>query len=113
MILISFFAANNYLLHYSPLLGDYLLFNFIHPVYRLSRTTQGSPERTPASNKPPPPSQRSGATTLTTTDATFSKFTHIFMWVLQSPKQSSPELKEESPDRPADDLQRTYRRQEA
>ena len=45
--------------------------------------------------------------------ATFSKFTHIFMWVLQSPKQSSPELKEESPDRPADDLQRTYGRQEA
>ena len=113
MILISFFAANNYLLRYSPLLGDYLVFNFIHPVYRLSRTTQGSPERTPASNKPPPPSQRSGATILTTTDATFSKFTHIFMWVLQSPKQSSPELKEESPDRPADDLQRAYRRQEA
>ena len=113
MILISFFAANNYLLHYSPLLGDYLLFNFIHPVYRLSRTTQGSPERTPASNKTPPFRNNRGATTLTTTDATFSKFTHIFMWVLQSPKQSSPELKEESPDSPADDLQRTYRHQEA
>ena len=57
-------------MHYPPYLGDYLLSNFIHPVYRLSRTTQGSPERTPVSNKTPP-SQRSGATTLRTTDATF------------------------------------------
>ena len=57
-------------MHYPPFLGDYLLSNFIHPIYRLSRTTQGSPERTPVTNKTPP-SQRSGATTLRTTDATF------------------------------------------
>ena len=32
------FAATNQLVNYSPFLGGYLLSNFIHPVYRLSRT---------------------------------------------------------------------------
>ena len=31
-------AATNQLVHYPPFLGGYLLSNFIHPVYRLSRT---------------------------------------------------------------------------
>ena len=32
------FAATNQLANYPPFLGGYLLSNFIHPVYRLSRT---------------------------------------------------------------------------
>ena len=32
------FAATNQLVNYPPFLGGYLLSNFIHPVYRLSRT---------------------------------------------------------------------------
>ena len=32
------FAATNQLVNYPPFLGGYLLPNFIHPVYRLSRT---------------------------------------------------------------------------
>ena len=32
------FAATNQLVNYPPFLGSYLLSNFIHPVYRLSRT---------------------------------------------------------------------------
>ena len=32
------FAATNHLVNYPPFLGGYLLSNFIHPVYRLSRT---------------------------------------------------------------------------
>ena len=32
------FAATDQLVHYPPFLGGYLLSNFIHPVYRLSRT---------------------------------------------------------------------------
>ena len=32
------FAATNQLVNYPPFLGGYLLYNFIHPVYRVSRT---------------------------------------------------------------------------
>ena len=34
----SIIAATNQLVNYLPFLGDYLLSNFIQPVYRLSRT---------------------------------------------------------------------------
>ena len=38
-------AATNQLVNYPPFLGDYLLSNFIQPVYRLSRTpvSEGNP----------------------------------------------------------------------